>query len=38
MIRVDLEPLGLHHLDGLRAAAWDGELWNLHDRLARHAA
>lgn len=39
MIRVDpvtlefngvrLEPLGLHHLDGLRAAAADGELWNL---------
>jgi RimJ/RimL family protein N-acetyltransferase len=39
MIRVDpvtlefngvrLEPLGMHHLDGLRAAAGDGELWNL---------
>ncbi|MGJ7916892.1 GNAT family N-acetyltransferase [Massilia sp. LXY-6] len=39
MIRVDpvtlefngvrLEPLALHHLDGLRAAAADGELWNL---------
>jgi RimJ/RimL family protein N-acetyltransferase len=39
MIRVDpvtlefngvrLEPLGLQHLDGLRAAAADGELWNL---------
>lgn len=26
---VRLEPLGLHHLDGLRAAASDGELWNL---------
>ncbi|KGF79417.1 GCN5 family acetyltransferase [Massilia sp. JS1662] len=26
---VRLEPLGLHHLDGLRAAAADGELWNL---------
>jgi RimJ/RimL family protein N-acetyltransferase len=26
---VRLEPLGLHHLDGLRAAADDGELWNL---------
>jgi RimJ/RimL family protein N-acetyltransferase len=26
---VRLEPLGLHHLDGLRAAANDGELWNL---------
>jgi len=24
-----LEPLGLHHADGLRAAAADGELWNL---------
>jgi RimJ/RimL family protein N-acetyltransferase len=24
-----LEPLGLHHADGLRAAALDGELWNL---------
>jgi RimJ/RimL family protein N-acetyltransferase len=24
-----LEPLGLHHLDGLRAASTDGELWNL---------
>ena len=39
MIRVDpvtlefngvrLEPLGLHHAAGLRAAAADGELWNL---------
>jgi RimJ/RimL family protein N-acetyltransferase len=39
MIRVDpvtlefngmrLEPLALHHADGLRAAALDGELWNL---------
>jgi RimJ/RimL family protein N-acetyltransferase len=39
MIRVDpvtlefnglrLEPLALHHADGLRAAAADGELWNL---------
>ena len=26
---VRLEPLALHHLDGLRAAAADGELWNL---------
>jgi RimJ/RimL family protein N-acetyltransferase len=26
---VRLEPLGLHHVDGLRAAASDGELWNL---------
>ena len=26
---VRLEPLGLHHVDGLRAAAADGELWNL---------
>jgi RimJ/RimL family protein N-acetyltransferase len=26
---VRLEPLGLHHLDGLLAAALDGELWNL---------
>jgi RimJ/RimL family protein N-acetyltransferase len=26
---VRLEPLGLQHLDGLRAAAADGELWNL---------
>ena len=26
---VRLEPLGLHHLDGLRLAAADGELWNL---------
>jgi RimJ/RimL family protein N-acetyltransferase len=26
---VRLEPLGLHHVDGLRAAAGDGELWNL---------
>jgi RimJ/RimL family protein N-acetyltransferase len=24
-----LEPLALHHADGLRAAAFDGELWNL---------
>jgi RimJ/RimL family protein N-acetyltransferase len=40
MIRVDpvplefnglrLEPLALHHVDGLRAASIDGELWNLH--------
>lgn len=39
MIRVDpvtlecrgirLEPLALHHVDGLRAAASDGELWKL---------
>jgi len=39
MIRVDpatlefngvrLEPLALHHAEGLRAAAADGELWNL---------
>ena len=39
MIRVDpvtlefrgirLEPLGLHHVDGLHAAASDGELWKL---------
>src|SRR5881398_3476785 len=39
MIRVDpvtlefngirLEPLALHHANGLRAAASDGELWNL---------
>jgi RimJ/RimL family protein N-acetyltransferase len=39
MIRVDpvtlefngvrLEPLGLHHAEGLRAAACDGELWKL---------
>lgn len=27
--RVRLEPLGRHHLDGLLAAAADGELWNL---------
>jgi RimJ/RimL family protein N-acetyltransferase len=26
---VRLEPLGLHHVEGLRAAAADGELWNL---------
>ncbi|TFW10667.1 N-acetyltransferase [Massilia arenosa] len=26
---VRLEPLGLQHADGLRAAASDGELWNL---------
>jgi len=26
---VRLEPLGRHHEDGLRAAAQDGELWNL---------
>ncbi|MRW85119.1 GNAT family N-acetyltransferase [Pseudoduganella sp. FT26W] len=26
---VRLEPLGAHHADGLRAAAADGELWNL---------
>jgi RimJ/RimL family protein N-acetyltransferase len=26
---VRLEPLALHHLDGLLAAAADGELWNL---------
>jgi RimJ/RimL family protein N-acetyltransferase len=26
---VRLEPLGLQHADGLRAAAMDGELWNL---------
>ena len=26
---VRLEPLGLHHEDGLRAAAADGELWTL---------
>ena len=26
---VRLEPLGLHHEDGLRAAAADGELWKL---------
>ena len=26
---VRLEPLGLHHAAGLRAAALDGELWNL---------
>ncbi|HJV94751.1 MAG TPA: GNAT family protein [Albitalea sp.] len=27
--RVRLEPLAMHHLDGLLAAAADGELWNL---------
>ena len=27
---VRLEPLGPQHADGLRAAASDGELWNLH--------
>lgn len=27
--RIRLEPLGLLHLDGLLAAAADGELWNL---------
>jgi RimJ/RimL family protein N-acetyltransferase len=27
--RVRLEPLGMQHLDGLRQAAADGELWNL---------
>jgi RimJ/RimL family protein N-acetyltransferase len=27
--RVRLEPLGLQHLEGLLAAAADGELWNL---------
>jgi len=27
--RVRLEPLGTQHLDGLKAAAADGELWNL---------
>jgi N-acetyltransferase len=27
--RVRLEPLGMQHLDGLLAAAADGELWNL---------
>jgi hypothetical protein len=26
---VRLEPLGAHHADGLRAAAADGELWQL---------
>jgi len=26
---VRLEPLAPHHADGLRAAASDGELWNL---------
>lgn len=26
---IRVEPLGLHHADGLRAAASDGELWNL---------
>jgi RimJ/RimL family protein N-acetyltransferase len=26
---IRLEPLALHHADGLRAAASDGELWNL---------
>lgn len=27
--RVRLEPLGLHHLEGLKRAAADGELWTL---------
>ncbi len=27
--RVRLEPLGLHHLEGLRRAAADGELWKI---------
>ncbi len=27
--RIRLEPLGLQHVDGLKAAAADGELWNL---------
>ena len=27
--RVRLEPLGLHHVDGLRRAAADGELWKI---------
>jgi RimJ/RimL family protein N-acetyltransferase len=27
--RVRLEPLAMQHLDGLKAAAADGELWNL---------
>ena len=27
--RVRLEPLGLHHLDGLARAAADGELWTI---------
>jgi len=27
--RVRLEPLGLQHLDGLKRAAADGELWNI---------
>ena len=27
--RVRLEPLGLHHVDGLKRAAADGELWNI---------
>jgi RimJ/RimL family protein N-acetyltransferase len=27
--RVRLEPLGLHHVEGLKRAAADGELWNL---------
>nr|WP_314542340.1 GNAT family N-acetyltransferase [uncultured Massilia sp.] len=26
---IRLEPLGLHHADGLRAAACDGQLWKL---------
>jgi RimJ/RimL family protein N-acetyltransferase len=26
---VRLEPLGLHHVDGLKRAAADGELWNI---------
>jgi RimJ/RimL family protein N-acetyltransferase len=27
--KVRLEPLGLHHADGLKRAAADGELWNI---------
>src|SRR5262249_16953760 len=27
--RVRLEPLGMQHVDGLKSAAADGELWNL---------
>ena len=27
--RVRLEPLGLHHVEGLKRAAADGELWNV---------
>ena len=27
--RVRLEPLGLHHVDGLKRAAADGELWTI---------